>query len=192
MTFQSRVLLAAACTLLCMPGMAQMMGHSPAAQAANDPTRNGLASNSSVNGMDELFLKQAAGGNMTEVALGKLALSKSTSDAVKAFAQKMIDDHTAMESDVQGVATGMNVTLPTGMPKSEQKIVEKMQALNGEAFDKAYAADMVKDHKKDLGDFRSANSRTQNPQIQALTTKGADIIAGHLKMAEDMQAKVGK
>jgi putative membrane protein len=181
----------AAC-LVCLPMQAQMNGHSPAAQAANDPTRNGMSAEQTSANTDELFLKKAAGGNMTEVAMGKMALQKTSNEDVKAFAQKMVDDHTAMESDVEAVAKGMNVTLPTGLPKSEQKPMAKMEALNGDAFDKAYAAGMVKDHKKVLSEFRGEISTTQNAQVKELATKGADTIAHHLKMAEDMQAKVGK
>lgn len=175
-----------------MPLQAQMNGHSPAAQAVNDPTRNGMTPGQSSGNMDELFLKKAAAGNMTEVAMGKMALTRTSNDDVKAFAQKMVDDHTAMENDVEGLAKGMNVTLPTAVPKSEEKTISKMEALKGDAFDKAYASAMVKAHKKDLSEFRSEIASTQNAQIKDLATKGADTIANHLKMAEEMNAKVNK
>jgi putative membrane protein len=39
------------------------------------------------------FVKEAAVGGMTEVDLGKLAKDKGSSDTVKQFGQKMVDDH---------------------------------------------------------------------------------------------------
>ena len=39
---------------------------------------------------DKRFLQDAALGGLTEVALGKLAIEKGSSDAVKQFGQKMI------------------------------------------------------------------------------------------------------
>jgi putative membrane protein len=180
-----------ACGLVSLPMSAQMSGHSPAAQVANDPTRNQMS-----NGMDAgatqdaYFLKKAAAGGLSEVAMGKLALEKSSNDDVKKFAQKMVDDHTAMGQDVQTVAASMKVNLPDGLMGGDKKEYAKLQNLSGPAFDKEYMAYMVKDHKKDLSDFKAENTSTQNPQIKDLTTKGAGIIQGHLEMAVSLDKQV--
>lgn len=185
------LLAALVCGVACLPAQAQMMGHSPAAQAANDPTRNGMTNglNSGADN-DALFLKKAAAGGMSEVAMGKLALDKSSNDDVKKFAQKMVDDHTAMGNDVQTVATGLKVSLPNGLMGGDKKEYTKLQALSGPAFDKEYMAYMVKDHKKDLSDFKAENTSTQNAQIKDLTSKGAGIIQGHLEMAQTLDNQV--
>src|SRR6478752_4266366 len=44
---------------------------------------------------DTEFAVMAADAGMTEVELGKLALSKSSNADVKKYAQMMVDDHTA-------------------------------------------------------------------------------------------------
>jgi putative membrane protein len=170
-----------------------MMGHSPAVQAANDPTKNGTMGNVNAGAeQDAMFLKKAAAGGMAEVAMGKLALQKSSNDDVKTFAQKMVDDHTAMGQDVQTVAKELNVNLPDGLMGGDKKEYAKLQTLSGPAFDKEYMAFMLKDHKKDLADFKSENASTQNPQIKDLTSKGASIIQGHLEMAMTVQGQVAK
>jgi putative membrane protein len=184
------LLSAVAAGLACLPLQAQMMGHSPAAQAANDPTRNGMTGNNSGVEQDSYFLNKAAAGGMSEVAMGKLALEKSSNEDVKKFAQKMVDDHTAMGQDVQTVAKGMNVNLPDGLMGGDKKEYAKLQTLSGPAFDKEYMAYMVKDHKKDLADFKSENASTQNPQIKDLTAKGEAVIQGHLETAEKIDGSV--
>jgi putative membrane protein len=181
---------AAAVYLACLPMHAQMNGHSPAAQAANDPTRNGMAQTDQ--NMDATFLKNTAEANMAEVDAGKMAQSKSQNDDVKNFAQHMIDDHTAMEKDVESAASGLNVTLPTSPSKSDQKDAKKLEAMDGPAFDKAYIAAQVKGHKKVLAEMKHESSTTQNAQLRDLSTKGSQKVADHLKMAEDVQAKLGK
>ena len=40
------------------------------------------------------FLSDAIKGDNSEIELGRLALSKSSDDDVKAFAQTLVDDHT--------------------------------------------------------------------------------------------------
>ena len=43
-------------------------------------------------GADAAFVKKAGQGGMAEVELGKLATQKASSDDVKQFGQKMVDD----------------------------------------------------------------------------------------------------
>ena len=46
---------------------------------------------------DREFVEKAMMGGMTEVELGKLAQQKGTSDAVKQFGQRMVDDHSFLD-----------------------------------------------------------------------------------------------
>ena len=170
---------------------AQMAGHTPAAQAMNNPNQNGMGAMSS-GATDAAFLKEAAAANMAEVSAAQLALSKTSNDDVKKFAQTMVDDHTAMEKDVEATASDLKVTLPTEPSKADRIEADKLKALNGTAFDKAYIMAQVKDHKKVLAKMKAENASTQNPQLKDLTTKGSAKVAEHLKMAEDLQAKMSK
>ncbi len=193
MNFRSMKQLAgiAALGALCaLPVSAQMMGHGAAAQGINNPDQNGMANNMGPS-RDDGFLKEASAGNMGEVALGKLALEKSSNDDVKKFAQRMVDDHTKMEGEVETVAKSLNVSLPNSPDKGAKKAIAKMQTLSGADFDKAYMADMVKDHKKDLAEFKSEASSTQNAGVRDLATNGAKTIQSHLEEAESVNSKVG-
>ncbi|MBE8219300.1 DUF4142 domain-containing protein, partial [Leptospira borgpetersenii serovar Ballum] len=62
---------------------------------------------------DEKALKDMAQADINEVAAAKIALEKAQNSDVKAFAQKMVDDHSAALSKVQAVAQQKGVTLPT-------------------------------------------------------------------------------
>jgi putative membrane protein len=42
---------------------------------------------------DEAWVMKIAKGGIAEVELGKLAAEKASSDAVKQFGQRMVDDH---------------------------------------------------------------------------------------------------
>jgi putative membrane protein len=188
-SIQELIGIAALGALCALPVSAQMMGHGAAAQGVNNPNQNGMA-NAMGPAKDEGFLKDAAAGNMAEVALGKLALEKSSNNDVKTFAQRMIDDHTKMEGDVEAVAKANGVNLPDSPDKGAKKEMAKLQALSGADFDKAYMAFMVKDHKKDLSAFKSEASSTQNGGVRDLATNGAKTIQSHLEEAESVNSKV--
>lgn len=58
------------------------------------------------------FVNEAASGGMFEVKSSELALQRSKSDEVKAFAQMMIDDHTKANDELKTIATAKKLNVP--------------------------------------------------------------------------------
>jgi len=50
---------------------------------------------------DKTFVKEAASGGLAEVKLGEIALKRSSDAEVKAFAQRMIDDHSRADAELR-------------------------------------------------------------------------------------------
>jgi len=115
---------------------------------------------------DRLFVEDALKGGMAEVQLGQLALQKSNNADVKQFAQKMVDDHTKLGDQMKRVAQQIGVKVPDGPSKKDKATMAKLQALNGDDFDKGYVKDMVKDYKTDLNDFKNEAENGSNPTVK--------------------------
>ena len=141
----------------------QQQGVSPLdqANATQDPTGTSQMA-------DKAFVHNALEGGMAEVQLGQLALQKSSNDDVKQFAQKMIDDHTKLGDEMKQVAVQMKMKVPDSPSKKDKSSMAKLQALNGDDFDKAYIKDMVKDHQQDLKDFKQEAQNTSNPDLKQI------------------------
>lgn len=103
---------------------------------------------------DQDFAMKAAQGGMAEVKLGQLAEQNGSNQAVKDFGRRMVQDHSKADNQLKNVASTQNVALPNELDKTEQATYERLSKLSGEAFDRAYARDMVKDHSKDVSEFR--------------------------------------
>ena len=131
------------------------------------------------------FAKKAAQGNMAEVAMGKLATEKAQSDDVKKFGQRMVDDHTKAEQDLEGVASKNNMSLPSepsAMQKAEQ---QKLEKLSGAAFDRAYMKMMVKDHVEDVAEFKKeAHDTSLNSDLRDYATRTYPVLDDHLTNAK--------
>jgi putative membrane protein len=138
---------------------------------------------------DRIFLKDALQGGIAEVQLGQLALQKGSNADVKQFAQRMVDDHTKMGDQLKPIAQQIGVKVPDSPSKKDKATIAKLQALNGDDFDKAYMKDMVKDHKDDLTDFRSEADQGSNVAVKNAANQGAGIISQHLQMAEQINQK---
>jgi putative membrane protein len=138
---------------------------------------------------DKAFVRKALQGGMAEVQLGQLALQKSSNDDVKQFAQKMVDDHTKLGDEMKQVAQQLSVKVPDSPSGKDKSTMSKMQALNGDEFDKAYIKDMVKDHQQDEKDFKTEANNTTNPALKQVASQGAQVISEHLQMIEQIAQK---
>lgn len=134
---------------------------------------------------DATFAKKAAQGNMAEVALGKVAQQNAQSDDVKKFGQRMVDDHSKAEQDLEGVASKANITLPTDVNAQQKAEQQRLEKLNGAAFDRAYMAMMVKDHTKDVAEFKKeANSTRADSDLKDYAKRTYPTLEDHLTNAK--------
>ena len=119
---------------------------------------------------DKKFMVSAAQGGMAEVELGRLAVKQGKSDAVKQFGRHMIDDHSKANEALMQLASQKHVTLPKTLNAKDKALKSHLAKLSGAAFDKEFAADMVKDHHQDIAEFQKEADQivcvqhTANPQ----------------------------
>jgi putative membrane protein len=105
-------------------------------------------------GSDAQFAMKAAQGGVAEVQFGQLAESKGTSEAVKEFGKRMVNDHSKAGEQLKQVAQQENLNLPMDMNKMDKTSYERLSKLSGAEFDREYAKMMVKDHEKDVAEFQ--------------------------------------
>jgi putative membrane protein len=127
---------------------------------------------------------------LLDVEAGKQALEKSQNKDVRAFAQQMIGDHTAVNDLALALVKKLNVTPednPTSqnLTKQAQATREKLAGLTGAAFDKAYVDNEVAYHKT----VNAALSTTlipnaQNSELKSLLQSGLKLFEAHLDHAQ--------
>ena len=149
------------------------------------------ANDTSQNMKDKMFLRHAAEGGMAEVKLGQLAAQKASSDDVKAFGQKMVDDHTMLNNEMAPIADSMGVRTPKNLNKQDQAEYDKLSGLSGTDFDTEYLTAMVKDHHKDLREFREQAATTTDPTLKAAVDKGQRVIHEHMMMVDKLAQSKG-
>jgi putative membrane protein len=158
------------------------------------PSTQDSASNSGDVGQvmqDKMFLRKAAEGGIAEVKLGQLAAQKASSDDVKAFAQKMVDDHTRLNEEIAQIADSMGVMLPKSINKEDQAEYDKLNALSGNDFDLEYLSFMVKDHHKDLHEFRIEAASHADPTLRDEVVKASAVIHEHTVMVDKLARAKG-
>jgi len=140
---------------------------------------------------EKMFLRKAAEGGIAEVKLGQLAAQKATSDDVKAFGQKMVDDHTKLNLDMAQVADSLGVMLPKTMNKDDQAEYDKLNKLSGNDFDMEYLSFMVQDHHKDLRAFRIEAASPTDPALHDAVVNAENVIHDHKVMVDKLARAKG-
>ena len=136
---------------------------------------------------DDDFVKKAALGGMTEVESSKVAQSRAADAGVKQFADHMVQDHTKANAELKQVAGKDGVTAPDALDPSHQKAVDKLSAKSGAAFDKAYMAMMLSDHKKTIALFEKEAKSGKDPAVKAFASDTLPTLKQHLQMAQDTE-----
>ncbi|MBV8808254.1 MAG: DUF4142 domain-containing protein [Acidobacteriaceae bacterium] len=139
---------------------------------------------------DTQFVLKAAQGGLAEVKLGQLAVEKAGNADVKAFGQKMIDDHTKANDQLKSIADQQGMTLPTTMNAKDQAFYDKLSKESAAEFDKKYMSSMVKDHEEDVKEFKKEADKGKNPQLKQFAAQTTPILQSHLEMAKSTDAKV--
>jgi len=159
-----------------------------AAQSDTSAQTSSTGSMAKLSSGDEKALKDMAQANINEVAAAKIALSKAESSEVKAFAQKMVDDHGDALTKVQTVAKQKDVTLPTEPDAQHKAMADKLEKESGDAFDKMYMENAgTKDHKMVLSKLQSDAKNIKDPDVKALADAHTPVVEQHLKSAEQMK-----
>jgi putative membrane protein len=141
---------------------------------------------------DSTFANKTAQGGMAEVQLGQLATQKASNPDVKAFGQQMVDDHSKANDEFKEIVSRKGVTLPSGLDAKDQATYNRLSKLEGSAFDRAYMADMVRDHRADIAEFEGEANRGSDTDIKGFASKTLPTLKHHLEMAESAQAKLSK
>ncbi|HEX8611684.1 MAG TPA: DUF4142 domain-containing protein [Telluria sp.] len=140
-----------------------------------------------VSSADRKIVTDLAMANMSEIEAARTAQGKSQSDQVKKYAQQMIDDHTKALGEVQQLAQTKGITLPSTLDRAHKAKADKLAAMSGDAFDRAYMAQAgVAEHKKTHSMLTKAQGRAKDPDVKALVTRMVPTVDQHLNAAKEL------
>lgn len=165
-------------------------GITPEALRGRSGAQGEGASGGPLNKTDRKSIMDMAMANMAEIEMGKMAQAKGTSAEVKAFAQQMIDDHGKALADVQALAQAKGVALAGDLDSRHRKDADRLNAMTGAAFDKAYMDRAgVRDHKKVNAMLVNIEASALDADVKALAAKMKPVVRQHLSSAQQMHKR---
>jgi putative membrane protein len=125
------------------------------------------------------FIIQASIGNLQEVAIGHLAAGKAMSPEVKAFANRMVTDHSKAEAQLMRLIKTRGFQIP---PVATDSPVEDMMLKNTDPkdFDRMYVHMMVPDHRSTVQLFEKYALTGKDPDVKAFAQQTLPTLKEHL------------
>jgi len=136
--------------------------------------------------------------NEVDINAGKLAESKSSNKEVKAFAERMVTDHSGVNKQATALVTKLNVKpeendTSKGLKSSGQDTLARLKALKGAEFDKAYVGNEVTYHQTVLDALdKTLIPNAKNAELKSLLVKVRPAFVAHLEHAKQLQASLSK
>ena len=130
--------------------------------------------------------------NDIDIEAGKLAKTKAAREDVKAYAHRMITDHTDVNRQAKDLVKKLNVTpqdnkISQSLKKDARKNMEKLQRLSSKEFDEEYIDGEIDLHKKviEVADDKLVPN-AKNEELKALLLQVRPTLLSHLEHAQKL------
>jgi putative membrane protein len=132
---------------------------------------------------DTAFLQKAAAVNAAEIKISQTAQTRAQSSVVKAFADRMVDEHSANEHALEALARKKDIAV-TAEPDADHLMrIGTLQNLENGAFDRAYAKLMIEDHRAAVRLLESGARDAQDPDIRKFAEATLPVVREHAQAA---------
>lgn len=134
------------------------------------------------------FMTKSASSSMMEIEASKLAQQRATNPQVKEFANMMVKDHTAANTELRKLATSKNITLPDSMSNDHMDHIRDLREKRGADFDRAYMDRMVSAHDDDVSRFEDiAEDDDYEADVRQFATSKLPTLRQHHERAKQIK-----
>jgi len=139
---------------------------------------------------DYKFVKEALKGGSMEITLGQLASQQGTNQSVRAFGDRMVQDHQKANQELTQLANQKGATIQDTMGKKADAMAAHFRELSGTEFDKAYIKMMISDHKTVIKEFQNEAAKGDDADLKSWASQTLPTLQEHLRLAESAKADI--
>lgn len=140
------------------------------------------------NAQDQSFAQTAAASDQFEIQSSQLALEKSHSRPVRAYAQRMIDEHTASSQKLAALASRKGMNVSGVLDPTQQQLLSTLQSSN-RGFDQAYMRGQATGHTATVSAYQTEISGGSDPEVRGFVQQNLPMVEGHLDEVKRMAGR---
>ena len=164
-------------------------------QAASKPAaiHSGRSPQASTKQNSAIVLLQIHQTNLTEIALGQLAVEKASTDQVRAYADQLVKDHTTVDQTVVAMAQKSGAHLRDGAKAGRdirlKQLDRKLKSARGPDFDRLFLQQTSSDHERLIRRLRQDREDASDDELEAFIDKLIPILEQHRDLAQILMKK---
>jgi putative membrane protein len=140
---------------------------------------------------DQQFIDQASAAGMTEIALGHLVEQHAKRHDVRAFAHRMVVDHTRIDNRLTALARRLHMA-SAQPPAADQQAESQLAGAQGPDFDKQYLDGQIDAHKQAIQLYDGEAKAGQNRALAHFAREELATLRSHLREAERVRRHLGQ
>jgi putative membrane protein len=158
--------------------------------AVGPPPAGVEAEGGPVSGSDRAFVAEAALASLAEVEAGRYMADKAANGGVKAFAQQMERDHASAKDELQRIAGGKGIDLPTAVQGDDKRQLDKLKSVPSVQQDSEFVQTFgIDGNAKAIKLFERQAQSGQDSDLRAFAERTLPRLREHLGMAQQLQGK---
>jgi putative membrane protein len=139
-----------------------------------------------VSAEDRKFILDAAQSGLHEVKMAMLGVERGTNSDLRVYAQRILDDHTLSNAEVEALARLKGVALPD--PTRTDDSSERLSRLTGIEFDHEFVRQSIEDHLKNIATFEKEDqSAAADSDIRGFAHSALPKMRAHLDQAKALK-----
>lgn len=144
-------------------------------------------------GKTKEFIEKAAVGGIFEIETSKAALTSSTNADVKAFAQKMVDDHTSANAGLKAAVASSGITspaIPVSLDKEHQDKLSELKAKKGADFNEEYIDEQADAHEDAVSLFKDYAKDGDNAVLKKFAADTLPTLQAHKAQVDSLDKAI--
>jgi putative membrane protein len=138
------------------------------------------------------FIKHAYRMCAIQIRTSQLAVSKTSNPEVKAFAERLIADHTAMAKSVADWAAKKSIVLKDDDATVKMKLDKhkSLEAMSGADFDRAFVSAIMEDQTDGIHLVSNEKRNTKDSGLSAFAEESRLALIAHMNAARPLRKKL--
>lgn len=139
------------------------------------------------------FVRKAAASNSFEIETSRLALASATRPDVRAFANRMVRDHTNATARLASAASASGVPVPPpSLDPAQTARIETLKKTPAGSFDAAYLSAQAQAHQEAINLFSSFGANGTEPALVAFARRTLPTLRMHAAIAARLGASAAR
>ncbi len=135
----------------------------------------------------DAYVQMAAASDLFEIQSSQLATSRAQSPDVRAFAQMMIEHHTATTRQLSAAAAAAGSPPNPSLMPMQTEMIARLQGANGADFDRMYIRQQIPAHEMALALHQNYASNGDTASLRTVAAAAVPIVRQHLERARAMR-----